>query len=303
MIVVMNYDVIPDTSSYPRISGAADLNGGINSGAVDPLAYAEGSSGDDTDKKKNRAILFITIGVVVVMTVIAIGFFMYLNSQDTRASESVEFEPIEQTPPSARRPTREPEPTHVLPTMKPSPTPTPKAVTTFPTPTINRTNQNDRQLRLSQAPGPGRFSWEIIFPKTTYRALDFGDGRKVISATLYAPIEAGKMVCTAEDQMFFARKVSEKTLARLCDENNPTPVSRRLNCIKYDPDEGVPVQAELLPGDYCENPDTPVKMNQTYVMAVRVWFDCDGNQNASSVPESWCHDYRDVFSYDLYYSN
>ncbi|MCX7996565.1 MAG: hypothetical protein N2691_02275 [Patescibacteria group bacterium] len=307
----MDFDVTPETNtypSYPRMTGSSDLSGGMNSGSLDPTVYAGAETGTDGEKKKGpNLFLFGAIAVIALTTIITIGFFMYLNSQgahaDTNEQDITLGEELAESRPRIRA-TQGPSPTLVLPTIPRSPTPTPIGVTNIPTPTIHRSDLNNALIAMSGTPVQARNKWEIIFTKGTYSSRDFsGSAVKKVTGTLFTPIAKGKMVCIAADQTFFNRKVSETTIARLCDENTPTPVTRRLNCTPYNPATGIQVSAELFPGDSCDDPNATVAVGETYVMAVRVWYNCKGNQQASTVPESWCEDSREVFSYDLTYTN
>lgn len=290
----MDYKNVPNTTVYPP--EPVDLNGGISSGTISPNAYVAATlqQGDDDPHKSHRGIIIGIIVLIGLMSFGGVGFFFYQNSQ--RAAASTNESNISTVVVEVSGSPIQPTPTYLLPSVAPSPTIDINASPTVPPPLIQVTE-------TLPTPTPQRLAWEIVFEKLYYTSADVTNSiRPSFTGTLKSPFSRGVTICLAQDKIFFTRKKNAKTIERLCDDATPTPSNRTLNCYKYDPDTGIPVTASLYPSSNCSNP-TSVPESTTYVMAATVYYNCSisGNQT-SNVPESACRDQRDVFSYDLTYT-
>lgn len=300
----MDFKNVPNTSSYPVVE-PTDPAGGISSGSIDPNAFT-GATLQDSDEKPKSNTKLIYAGILILfalMTAGSIAFFFYLNSQNAAASEREnKYQPVAAVQPTARPTiTIAPTPTLLLLSITPSPLPTAIPVTIFATPTPQKGSQTDAQNQ-QQTTGT-RARWEIAFEKTSYSRTDTnGVINPSFTGTLHTPLVRGKTVCTASHQTFFTEKRDEKTIARLCDDAIPTPVAYSLTCSSYDPDAGIQVSAQLYPKKNCSSGAEPPESG-TYVMAVKVYYDCNVSAGATIAAPSDCTSSRDVFSYDLYYQN
>ncbi len=299
----MDFLNVPNTTNYPTESEPVDGSGGISTTAINPNTFVAATMQED-DPKKNKYSKWILIGVIGLFAVISLGataFFFFSNSRQASANENsyeeiiVVATPMATTIPNTPIPT----PTYLLPSIAPSPTlgPNETPVPTVPTPFVWFTEVP------SPSPLPRRYSWEISFEKQSYTSVEVANrSRPVFKGTMRTPLAKNAVICFADDQTFFAYKKDASTLSRLCDEFTPTPSQRTLDCYKYNPDTGIEVQATLHPYSSCNSSSQPVQSG-TYVMAVRAYYNCKlPGGSMSSVSPTDCSDSREVFSYDLIYT-
>ncbi len=295
----MDFLNVPNTTNYPTESEPVDGTGGISSTAINPNAFVAATLQEEEPKKASSSKL-ILIGVISLFAVLSLGgsaYFLFSNSRQASADENTYEEVIivATTVPQTPIPT----PTHLLPTIAASPTPGlgETIMPTMPTPFVWFTEVP------TPSPNPRRYSWEISFQKPSYTSAEVSNpSRPEFTGTMRTPLSNNAIICFTEDQSFFAFKKDTSTLSRLCDEFTPTPSQRTLTCYKYNPDTGIDVKATLYPYSSCNTASPPIQSG-TYVMAVRAYYNCKlSGGNMSGIPATACSDSRDVFSYDLIYT-
>lgn len=295
----MDYKNVPNPTSYS--SEPIDVNGGISSGPISPNAYVAATLNSDEPKhKSSKGIIIAVIVVFALLTIGGIGFFFYQNSQQAAAStndDPYQTVIVQVTPPT-NKPTIEPTPTYLLPSVALSPTPDPSG----PTPTFVPVVQGSPDP--TSGPTPRRMGWEIYFPEMFYTSATASNPSKPrFVGTLKSPFSRDSTICYAQDQVFFTKKKDSTTIQRLCDRLDPTPETRTLTCTKYNPDKGVSLTGYLYPVSNCGNATATIESG-VYVMAATIYSSCTlPGGSMSSVPESACKDKREVFSYDLTYTN
>lgn len=317
----MDYDRVPNVSSYPPAAKSDSVPGFSG-----PDAIPTGPSMlDDIDREQTRRKIVYTFVFIIfgMVSVLAIGYFVYQNSEQAAASEdqtlivrnsktnplakpTESFDDLFAENEISTAPTLQAEPVSetISPTVasqkKATATPFPLATrkptvgpvepTTIPTNTPVPTNK-------PQPTSSRTTFWNITFSKNSYSPADLtksGTHSYVASGKLYSPVAENTVICITEEDTFFTKKKDDSTVERLCSVAAPTTSKQ---CYKYNDSIGIPVAATISQRINCSTPEMPE--SGTYVMVTKAYYNCDGSAGVNNVNLTTCSSNKEVFSDDF----